>query len=209
MPSPAEDTRSRLLRAAQQEFNERGYAGTDSNKIARRAGFAPQTFYRWFADKTAVFLAVYRAWEEQELTQVAGLGTQGAAHRELVQAILAHHRAHRGFRRSLRQLAVSEPAVRMARAASRQRQIERLRSAFRDHPPAAETVAVRLLQIERLADGLAEEEFDDLGLAPDAVLAALEDLIAGLRPADQIFDASRSPQAAFSGSKPAMRAREL
>ena len=40
------------------EFIESGYAGTDTNRIARRAGFAPQTFYRWFADKTAILRAV-------------------------------------------------------------------------------------------------------------------------------------------------------
>ena len=53
-------TPERLIAAAAAEFREAGFAGTDSNRIARRAGFAPQTFYRWFKDKTEIFIAVYR-----------------------------------------------------------------------------------------------------------------------------------------------------
>ena len=62
----ASDTRTRLLNAATEEFNEKGFAGTDTNQIARQAGFAPQTFYRWFDDKTQIFIAAYRGWEDIE-----------------------------------------------------------------------------------------------------------------------------------------------
>lgn len=67
------ETRAKLIGAAVKEFNQRGYFGTDTNKIARRAGFAPQTFYRWFRDKTEIFLAVYRLWEEQERDMLSKL----------------------------------------------------------------------------------------------------------------------------------------
>src|ERR1700679_2017991 len=50
------ETSSRLVDAGAKEFAECGFQGTDTNKIARRAGFAPQTLYRWFDDKTAIFL---------------------------------------------------------------------------------------------------------------------------------------------------------
>jgi AcrR family transcriptional regulator len=52
-------TSARLVEAAAKEFAECGFEGTDTNKIARRAGFAPQTLYGWFEDKTAIFLVVY------------------------------------------------------------------------------------------------------------------------------------------------------
>ena len=55
------------------EFIESGYAGTDTNRIARRAGFAPQTFYRWFADKTAILIEVLHVWEEVEQAVVQAL----------------------------------------------------------------------------------------------------------------------------------------
>src|SRR5713226_3801558 len=59
-------TSAKLIAAAAKEFNTRGFHGTDTNRIARRAGFAPQTFYRHFADKTAIFLAVYERWWKDE-----------------------------------------------------------------------------------------------------------------------------------------------
>src|SRR5262249_23573853 len=97
------DTRTRLVDAAALEFNERGFDGTDTNRIARRAGFAPQTFYRSFANKTAIFIAVYRAWEDNERALLDDLLARRAATKRLVDAVVAHHRAHRIFRRSLRQ----------------------------------------------------------------------------------------------------------
>src|SRR4051812_9867208 len=48
--------REALLEAARAEFDESGFEGTDTNRIARRAGYAPQTFYRHFTDKTAIFI---------------------------------------------------------------------------------------------------------------------------------------------------------
>jgi AcrR family transcriptional regulator len=52
------DGRSVLIAAARLEFEEFGFEGTNSNAIARRAGYAPQTFYRHFEDKREIFLAV-------------------------------------------------------------------------------------------------------------------------------------------------------
>ena len=175
------DTRQRLIEAAALEFNERGFAGTDTNRIARRAGFAPQTFYRSFADKTAVFIAVYRSWEDTEGAMLADLLARRASSKRLVEAVVAHHRAHRIFRRSLRQLSLDDPAVRRARADSRKRQLERIRE-WQQRPAAdLESLAIRLLTMERLADALADDEFEDLGFRPRAVENALAEIIDALR----------------------------
>ena len=115
-----------LLLAARAEFGEHGYDGTDSNKIARRAGFAPQTFYRWYADKTAIFVAVYRRWEEDELSMLGELISKRASVRKLVDAVIEHHNQHVVFRRSLRWLSVHDGVVRRARADSRLRQIDHI-----------------------------------------------------------------------------------
>lgn len=173
------DTRKALLDAAGAEFAGHGYDGTDSNKIARAAGFAPQTFYRWFRDKTEIFITVYRAWEEAERALLDELA--GASARKLADAIVEHHRAHLRFRRSLRQLAVQDDAVRLARAESRTRQIERIRALHPTRAPKASEVAVVLLQIERLADALAEGELRDLELGEGPARAALASLIESLR----------------------------
>jgi AcrR family transcriptional regulator len=177
----AADTRARLLDAAALEFNERGYSGTDTNRIARRAGFAPQTFYRWFADKTAIFVAAYQAWEDAEREMLGDLLARKASTKRLVDTVVAHHRAHLIFRRSLRQLALEDPLVRQARAESRKRQIEQIKR-WQERPRAdAADIAVALLKMERLADALAEDEFADLGLRALAVENALAEIIDALR----------------------------
>lgn len=176
----ASDTGERLLAAAMAEFAERGFAGTDSNRIARRAGFAPQTFYRWYRDKSAIFIAVYQDWAESERRQLAPLIAEGAPAATLARTLVAHHRAHRLFRRSLRLLALENDEVRRARADSRHRQIETLQALAPGTTREKATLA--LLTIERLADAIAEEEFADLGLADDAALTAIADVLAPLLP---------------------------
>src|ERR1700758_665054 len=111
-------TSSRLVEAAAKEFAECGFEGTDTNKIARRAGFAPQTLYRWFEDKTAIFLVVYSEWVREQLERTDALLGRNATDIELIDAAMAHHRSYHLFRRSLRQLALTDDRVREARAES-------------------------------------------------------------------------------------------
>jgi AcrR family transcriptional regulator len=176
----ASDTAQRLLGAATAEFCEHGFAGTDTNRIARRAGFAPQTFYRWFRDKTEIFLAVYRDWEEMEHRTITGLIERKAPVSRMVDAIVEHHRAYRTFRRSLRQLSLEDDAVRAARAESRLRQLGRVAG---EKPAKAKlaALAVALFEVERLCDAVAEGEFTDLGLDEKAARATIGERLASLR----------------------------
>lgn len=173
-------TRERLLRAAAVEFGLHGFGGTDSNKIARRAGFAPQTFYRWFRDKSEIFLAVYRQWEDEEANVIGALAERRAKADEMAGAIVAHHRSYLLFRRSLRALTVENDAVRAERAQSRLRQLQRLAEwNGRALPP--DRLAPLLLQIERLSDAIAEGELADLGVSATAATAALAGLLKQIR----------------------------
>lgn len=176
------DTRQMLIAAATDEFNERGYDGTDTNRIARRAGFAPQTFYRWFDDKTEIFIAVYEQWQQAEVGVLRGLLAKNAADARLVEACVEHHRAYLRFRRSLRQLTYESEKVRAARAASRLRQIAFLQS-LKTTPSDPAVLAATLFQLERLSDALAEGELGDMDLDPSATEAALAALIRDLRQA--------------------------
>lgn len=169
-------TEALLMEAAFAEFADPGYAGTDSNKIARRAGFAPQTFYRWFKDKRDIFLAVYRQWEEMEAASMKELARKGASASEQVKTLIAHHRDHRIFRRTLRQLSLEDEEVRRARAESRRRQLERIAGKV-PSTPELERLAVTLLEIERLCDAIAEDELADLGVTNTEGLKELERLI--------------------------------
>jgi len=175
-PEPNKTTAQRLIDAAMAEFNQGGYAATDSNKIARRAGFAPQTFYRWFKDKTEIFLAVYRQWSEQEISLLVSPVALTAD--QIVDVVVAHHRAYRIFRRSLRSLAVEHDAVRAARAENRQRQLAALQEGHAPSNTPKAASFVLMLQIERLADALADDEFADLGVDERAVRQMMVDLIA-------------------------------
>ena len=187
MPSgtPAEPasptTQEKLVAAAMAEFNDHGYSGTDTNRIARRAGFAPQTFYRWFKDKTEVFIAAYRAWEDEEIKALGALFAGDARAEALTDTAIAHHRRHLVFRRSLRQLSFENPDIRAARAAARMRQIQQIR-AWVDAPAVTdEQLAVILFQFERLADAVSEAEFADMGLSDAAGRAHIAGLIDALR----------------------------
>jgi AcrR family transcriptional regulator len=51
--------RDRLLRAAALEFAERGYAGSSSESISRRAAMSKATFYEHFANKEECMLALF------------------------------------------------------------------------------------------------------------------------------------------------------
>lgn len=172
---PRGEARSALLDAAREEFLECGFEATDTNRIARRAGYAPQTFYRHFADKTAVFVTVYEVWIREELKALgtALLRKSGAA--SAASTILNHHRRFRLFRRSLRALAIVNPTVRAARTASRKHQAKAL-GGKAWQGLTTEQRYTALLAIERLADAAAEDELRDLGLSRAAekrMLAAL------------------------------------
>src|SRR6202453_5320178 len=65
-----EQTRARLVTTAGDIFNRVGYHGTDSNRIAKEAGYATGTFYKHFKDKREAFLAVYERWIAAEWKEV-------------------------------------------------------------------------------------------------------------------------------------------
>ena len=111
-----------LLQAARLEFETVGYEQTNTNAIARRAGYAPQTFYRHFPDKRTIFLEVYAAWVRDELSVAA----PDLAVDELANRIVDHHRRYRMFRRTLRALTVSEVYANLTRTAGGDSTVARL-----------------------------------------------------------------------------------
>lgn len=156
-------TRDVLIEAAGHEFNQVGYHGTNTNKIAQLAGFAPQTFYRHFEDKIDIFLAVYEAWQASERHAISRALRADASEAAMAKAVLQHHIAWRVFRSSLRLLAADEPRVRLARAASRERQIEAMARA-NDNKIDRVEAATALFVTERLCDAVADGEFEDLDI---------------------------------------------
>lgn len=175
-----EATAARLVDAAMREFNARGYDGTDTNRIAKAAGFAPQTFYRHFADKKSVFLAVYARWwqGEMEALEKAAQGRPPSGE-AAARIALAFHTKWRGFRRALRHLAIVDPEIRAARTAARKAQLVRRRQMSGTLQGDAELIAA-LLTAERLCDAAAEGELADLGLSPRTARAIVTEALARL-----------------------------
>lgn len=167
-------TSDRLIDAALGEFAEKGFDGTHTNAIARAAGFAPQTFYRHFPDKLTIFVAVYERWQRDEAQFLKAMLGERRGSRDMAERIVSHHREHRQFRRDLRRLAVETDVVRTARRNSRDKQLDFIGGFDRDRQ------AARLLQVERLADAIAEGELRDLGLnegaAIDEIAARIDEL---------------------------------
>lgn len=178
-----EQTVERLVATATEEFRRHGYGGTDVNRIARRSGMAPTTFYRCFKDKLDIFLAVYQRWIAREKLLMRVLMTLQASDDELVETCVGHHRDHLPFRRSLRQLTYDEPRVRQVRAATRLEAIAEIRAWRGERVAGDGQMALDLIQIERLADALAEGEFADMGLNEAEARAELARLLGRLRPA--------------------------
>ena len=179
-----EDTRARLVAAAARVFNRDGYYGTDSNRIARAAGYAPATFYKHFSDKRAIFLAAYEAWVSAEWASIAdSLGQERSAEEtaaDLVGLSMRHHRRWRGLRASLRALVAQDAVVRSFYRAQRRRQLAMLATMGRSErgERAGEEDAILLFTMERVCDALAEGEVAALGLSVESTLAQLREIVA-------------------------------
>ena len=181
--TPAE-TRARLVAAAAEVFNRVGYQGTDSNRLAQAAGYAPATFYKHFPDKRAIFLAAYEAWVTAEWAEVDRLVREApdaeTRARRIVEMTVAHHRKWRGLRASLRALVAVDPEARAFYRAQRRRQLQLL-AAMRGAGPAgrrrAERDAILLFTLERVCDAIAEGEIRDLGLGVAPTVQQLRRLV--------------------------------
>jgi AcrR family transcriptional regulator len=174
-----EATREALLDGAEAEFNADGFHGTDTNRIARRAGYAPQTFYRHFKDKTAIFVALYERWWRSEADTLTKLmqAKPRPDFAKVADAMIAFHVRWRGFRRSLRHLSVEDPRVRKARSIARRAQIKSVRPFAKGQSDCE--IASSLLVFERLCDAVAENEFTDMDLPRAAGRAAVVAAIRG------------------------------
>jgi AcrR family transcriptional regulator len=159
------ETRGRIVMAAARVFEERGFHGTDTNELAREAGYSPGTFYKHFDDKRGVFLAVYDEWVAREWADVrkrwAGGGTRRELAERVVDAVIEHHRAWPGFRASLRALVATDPVIRKHHREARKKQVSAATSLGATDPGAA---ALTMLVLERVADALADGESQSLGI---------------------------------------------
>jgi AcrR family transcriptional regulator len=175
-----EQTRERLVAAAASLFNRVGYHGTDSNRIAKEAGYSTGVFYKHFKDKREIFLAAYEAWVSSEWKAVAtelsaGTNPEVVA-RRLVMLSIEFHTRWRGLRASLLELVFTDAEVRRFYRGQRRRQLDvmgKLRASVGAPVRRREEDAIHLFTTERTFDALAQGEIEDLGLDRKVVIAAM------------------------------------
>src|SRR5580698_11410921 len=86
MPAVAqkpEDKRAKLLDAALELFETRGFDGVAVPEIARHAGVATGTLYLYFKDKAALVNALYRHWKSAYNAAVLAPLPESVSPREL------------------------------------------------------------------------------------------------------------------------------
>ena len=171
-----QESRRALVDAAARIFNTVGYHGTDTNRIARAAGYTPGSFYTHFRDKKSIFLEVYRRWVEDEfevISAVLASSPVGTRRRRLARDILEHHRKWRVFRASLSALYAIDEEVRSVRLAERDRQIDDMIRNAKEAgriPPNRAAALASLLAAEALCDAVASGDAKALGIGEDAML---------------------------------------
>ncbi|MBD1911747.1 MULTISPECIES: TetR/AcrR family transcriptional regulator [unclassified Leptolyngbya] len=81
-PQTEQETRTRILKAAQQLFARRGFDGTTTHDLAEKAGVAEGTLFRHFENKKAILVEVVtQGWVElltDLLTELSEMGSYKA-----------------------------------------------------------------------------------------------------------------------------------
>lgn len=164
-------TRERIIEAAATLFNRLGYHGTDSNSIAKEAGYATGTFYKHFRDKRDAFLSAYERWVAAEWraidAEVAKEQKLEETARGIVDLTIEFHTQWRGLRASLMELVFSDPEARRFFRAQRLRQLDmmaRLRRRLKLAARTREQDAIHLFMTERVFDAIGQGEIQALGL---------------------------------------------
>ncbi len=182
-----EALRQALIDSAAIHFNTFGYFATNSNAIAKDAGYASGSFYNHFADKLEIFLAVYRQWVDIEWTSLAAIISENQdinlVAQQLVLALEAHHQQWRVFRLSLLALVATETKMAEYQNGQRQRQIELMRQLATNkglQPKSSAHCLMVLLASERLLDLLANHQLAVLGISVEEVRGELVILLMSL-----------------------------
>jgi AcrR family transcriptional regulator len=87
----AQETRAKLLQAAQEEFSEHGLAGARVDRIAERSGVNKQRIYAYFGNKEALFSAVLQQ-VYQDMSEEVPIPSTEAGLRVYVGEVFDYHR---------------------------------------------------------------------------------------------------------------------
>jgi AcrR family transcriptional regulator len=102
-------TRTRLLHAAAEVIQEGGWGSASVGAIARRAGVAAGTLYRHFPSKADLFLEVFRAVSQREMTAMRAAEEAATSIGERFDAIVGTYARRALHNRRLAWALVYEP----------------------------------------------------------------------------------------------------
>jgi AcrR family transcriptional regulator len=113
----SDEKKRRILDAALELFETRGFHDTTAKAIAARADVATGSFYRYFRDKKATFMAVCSRMEREIGGGIFRYGSrlrrQGRPEREVLAAMVgfavASHRRHKEFHREVLAMRILDP----------------------------------------------------------------------------------------------------
>ncbi len=182
-----ESTRTQLLETAAVLFNRVSYFDTNSNKIAREAGFAPATFYRHFEDKKEIFLGAYSYWVNVNWEALEALDDLGRPAREKADILIEHHHRWKGYRKNLYALAAIDEDAHSFIRAERERQIDRLmaRITLQGISISRASALFSFFSIERAINAIVDGDVAVLGIDEaeflDCVVAEIAYLESGRR----------------------------
>jgi AcrR family transcriptional regulator len=179
-PDRSRQTRAILVETALRVFNEVGFWGTDSNSLAREAGYSPGTFYRHFVDKRAIFIAAYHSWsagdEELLRTRMEKAKSKGAdIAGAFVDFLIEHHGRWRTFRACTRALAAGDGELQKAVREHRRRHLSVLVDLIGRRDIARGLVV--LYTLDGLSDALAVGEPKQLGVTARDVTERVRGLV--------------------------------
>lgn len=192
----AADTFEALLRAARDVFAEKGFDLAQTPEIARRAGVAVGTFYRYFVDKRQVFVEMIGRHLESAHKEIFSKLTperfadsvSGSERRAAIDTVLdimfTHLAQHPDLERVYLDMSLRDPEVAQLRMAFEERGrlalaglIEALvpRSRVPDATAAAHVLQVAVLEVALVTLGVRGPHHTPAD--PEAVKRALGDLI--------------------------------
>lgn len=101
------ETRNRILTSAFRLFNEHLLIDLNSNQIAKEAGVAVGSFYKYFDTKETVFLACYEEWVKTEWEAIRSVISKPLTKKtvgQVISLLLKEHRNALIFRKNLNAL---------------------------------------------------------------------------------------------------------
>ncbi|MCW5891203.1 MAG: TetR/AcrR family transcriptional regulator [bacterium] len=210
--------RQRLLLAMAELVGERGYGATTVPDVIAAARVSSNTFYRFFTDKTACFLALSEQLGDQLFDQLAAFETDAATPQEALAALDAGLRAYLRWWSDQPAMArayfVELPMAGPRAMAARERQYrrfetihrrvaERARALSGDAPPLrdVDVSASVILTTELVAREVRAGRVRQLAAIEDDMRYVLLKLLAG----DQVAELARRRRTPLAPSAPAAR----